>query len=214
MTKRLILVAGNIGAGKTSLAEKLAERLDWQVSYESVVDNPYLAKFYEDMAAWAFHLQIFFLGHRAEQHLAAAADPGSTILDRSIYEDFHIFARAQQRMQGVDGNDFNTYKRVFKLVVDNLPAPDLLIYLKCPIDVLLERIKERGRAMEKGITADYLSLLDILYAEWLAGYELSPVLTIHTNDLNFVEQPDHLDIVIQRINQTLAGKEEVIFTET
>jgi deoxyadenosine/deoxycytidine kinase len=211
MTKRFVLVAGNIGAGKTSLTERLGERLGWRTAYESVVDNPYLADFYADMRAWAFHLQVFFLGHRAEMHLALARSPESAIVDRSIYEDAEIFARASLKLGNVTERDYQTYRRVFDLVVNALPAPDLLLYLRTPVPVLLERIRARARDMEKGITAEYLELLDSLYEDWLARFDTCPVLTIRSDDLDFVHKPRHLATVIQRMNDKLAGKEEVRF---
>jgi deoxyadenosine/deoxycytidine kinase len=211
MTKRFVLVAGNIGAGKTSLTERLVERLGWRTAYESVVDNPYLADFYADMRAWAFHLQVFFLGHRAEMHLALARSPESAIVDRSIYEDAEIFARASLKLGNVTERDYQTYRRVFDLVVNALPAPDLLLYLRTPVPVLLERIRARAREMEKGITAEYLELLDSFYEDWLARFDTCPVLTIRSDDLDFVHKPRHLAIVIQRMNDKLAGKEEVRF---
>jgi len=211
MTKRFVLVAGNIAAGKTSLTERLGERLGWRTAYESVVDNPYLADFYADMRAWAFHLQVFFLGHRAEMHLALARSPESAIVDRSIYEDAEIFARASLKLGNVTERDYQTYRRVFDLVVNALPAPDLLLYLRTPVPVLLERIRARARDMEKGITAEYLELLDSFYEDWLARFDTCPVLTIRSDDLDFVHKPRHLATVIQRMNDKLAGKEEVRF---
>ncbi len=212
MTKRLLIVAGNIGAGKTSLTERIGARLKWQSAFESVADNPYLADFYEDMRSWSFHLQVFFLGHRAEQYLEIARSPQSAILDRSIYEDAHIFARALHYMGNLNERDYHSYRRVFDLVVASLPAPDLLIYLKAPVPVLIERIRRRGRDIETGITAEYLSLLESFYEDWLQTFDLCPVLTIRTDDLDFVHQSRHMDIVVKRIQDTLAGKEEVVFT--
>lgn len=214
MTKRLIVVAGNIGAGKTSLSERLGERLGWKTAFESVADNPYLGDFYQDMRAWSFHLQIFFLGHRAEQYLEMARSPQSAILDRSIYEDAHIFARALHHMGNLSERDYRAYRRVFDLVVASLPPPDLLIYLKAPVPVLIERIRRRGREIEKGITADYLSLLESFYDDWLQTFDICPVLTVRTDDLDFVHQSRHMDIVVQRIQDKLAGKEEVVFNSS
>ena len=207
MAKHLVLVAGNIGVGKTSLTERLGARLGWWTGYESVSDNPYLSDFYADMRAWAFHLQIFFLGHRADQYLEAARDPRSAILDRSIYEDAHIFARALQHMGNVSERDYLSYRHLYELVVNSLPAPDLLIYLRAPVQVLMERIRKRARNMETGITSEYLGLLDSFYDEWIAAFDLCPVLTIHTDNLDFVHQPQALDLVSQRILDKLAGKE-------
>ncbi len=211
MGKHLVLVAGNIGAGKTSLTERIGQRLGWRTAYESVADNPYLADFYADMGAWAFHLQVFFLGHRAEQHLELAHDPRSAIVDRSIYEDAHIFARALHHLGNLSERDYRTYLRLYRLVVRTLPPPHLLIYLKAPVEVLLERIRRRGRAIEQGITAEYLSLLDRFYDEWLAGFDLCPVLTLRSDDLNFVEKPEHLEIVLHKMQEKLSGKEEIVF---
>jgi deoxyadenosine/deoxycytidine kinase len=211
MANRLVLVAGNIGAGKTSLTERIGARLGWHTAFESVVDNPYLADFYADMRTWSFHLQIFFLGHRAEQYLQLTSMSQSTILDRSIYEDAYIFARALQHMGNLSERDYLAYRRVFDLVVSKLPPPDLLIYLNCPVSVLLERIQSRGRAIESGITEDYLSLLESFYNDWLQTFDLCPILTIRTDDLDFVHRSHHLDIVVKRIQDKLAGREEVIF---
>lgn len=211
MPKRIIVVAGNIGAGKTSLTERLGARLGWLTAYESVSDNPYLPDFYADMGQWAFKLQVFFLGHRADQYLQLAAQQKSVILDRSIYEDAFIFSRALHHMGNLDERDYLAYRRVFDLVVRNLPSPDLLIYLKCPVDVLMRRIQRRGRAIEGGISVDYLNLLDTFYDEWMAAFDICPVLAIRTDDLDFVNKLQHLDIVVQRIQEKLAGKEEVVF---
>ena len=209
MAKHLVLVAGNIGAGKTSLTERIGARLGWRSGFESVADNPYLSDFYVDMHAWSFHLQIFFLGHRAEQYLEASHDARSAILDRSIYEDFYIFARALHHMGNLAERDYLSYNRLFDLVVDSLPRPDLLVYLKAPVPVLMNRIHRRARNIETGISAEYLSLLDSFYDEWLAAFDLCPVLTIRSDDMDFVHQPQHLETVVQRIQDKLAGKEEV-----
>lgn len=209
MAKHLVLVAGNIGAGKTSLTERIGNRLSWWTGYESVADNPYLSDFYSDMHAWSFHLQIFFLGHRAEQYLEAARDARSAVLDRSIYEDAHIFARALHHMGNLAERDYLAYRRLFELVVDSLPRPDLLIYLKTPVQVLMNRIRRRARNMETGISPEYLGLLDSFYDEWLAAFDMCPVLTIKTDDLDFVNQPGHLETVVKRIQDKLAGKETV-----
>jgi deoxyadenosine/deoxycytidine kinase len=211
MTKRMILLAGNIGTGKTSLTERLAARLGWLAAFESVVDNPYLAEFYSDMRAWSFHLQIFFLGHRAAQYLELANSPQSAILDRSIYEDAHIFSRALHHMGNINERDYFSYRRVFDLLVAHLPPPDLLIYLKAPVSELMRRIQRRGRSIEGGITSDYLSLLETFYNEWMQSFDVCPVLTIPTNDLDFVHEDRHLDIVVQRIQDKLVGREELVF---
>jgi deoxyadenosine/deoxycytidine kinase len=209
--KRLILVAGNIGSGKTSLTERLGERLGWRTAYESVADNPYLPDFYADMQSWSFHLQIYFLGHRAKQHIEMAQDPRSAIIDRSIYEDAFIFARALHHMSSLNERDYLSYRQLFELVVRTLPVPSLLIYLKAPVSTLVERIRRRGRAMETTISPEYLALLDSFYEDWMRVFDLCPVLTIRSDDLDFVNQPKHLDTVMERIQEKLAGKEELVF---
>jgi deoxyadenosine/deoxycytidine kinase len=211
MVKRLVLVAGNIGTGKTSLTERLGARLGWRTSFESVADNPYLADFYSNMRQWSFHLQVFFLGHRAQQHLALANCPESAIADRSIYEDAYIFARALHHLGNLSERDYESYRRVFDQVVAGLPHPDLLLYLQAPVSVLMRRIGRRGRAIETGISADYLALLETFYEEWLQNFDLCPVLALRSDDLDFVHKPKHLDIVVQRIQDKLAGKEELVF---
>jgi deoxyadenosine/deoxycytidine kinase len=211
MTKHIVVVAGNIGVGKTSLTERIGSRLNWWTGYESVSDNPFLADFYSDMRAWSFHLQVFFLGHRAEQYLEAVNDSRSAILDRSIYEDFSIFARALHHMGDFSERDYLAYRRLFEIVMKGLPRPHLLIYLKAPVNVLMDRIRRRARNMETGITPEYLTLLDSFYDDWLGAFDLCPVLTIRTDDLDFVHQQHHLDTVIERIQNKLAGKEVVEF---
>lgn len=212
MAKHLILMAGNIVSGKTSLTERIGKRLGWHTAYESVANNPYLPDFYRDMRSWSFHLQVFFLGHRAEQHKALFKSPDSAIIDRSIYEDAHIFARALNHLGNLTDTDYQTYLKVYDLVTSNLPKPDLLIYLKTPVPVLMERIQKRAREIETGISADYLALLDRFYQEWMASFEQCPVLTILSADLDFVHEEKHLDIVVERIQEKLAGKEEISFS--
>lgn len=213
MTKRFLLVAGNIGAGKTTLTDRLATRLGWEGGYESVEKNPFLGDFYADMRQWAFHLQIYFLGDRAEQHRKLAVSPRSVIIDRSIYEDAHIFARAALHLGNVAEREYMAYRRLYDIVVGQLPAPDLLLYLDASVETLMERIHGRARDIETGITADYLGLLDSYYNDWLAGFDLCPVLTIPADDLNFVNNERHISIIIDRINEKLAGKDEVVFPE-
>ena len=211
MPKRLILVAGNIGSGKTSLTERIGARLSWLTAYESVVDNPYLPDFYANMREWAFHLQIYFLGHRPQPHLQMAQDPRSAIIDRSIYEDAHIFARALHHLGNINERDYQTYRHLYQLVVKRLPPPSLLVYLKAPVSVLMDRIQQRGREIETGIDEDYLTLLDTYYDEWIQSFDLCPVLTLRSDSLDFVHDPKHLNEVVNRIQHKLAGKEEIVF---
>jgi len=158
-------------------------------------------------------LQVFFLGHRAEQHLEMAEDPRSAIIDRSIYEDAFIFARALHDMGNISERDFHTYQKIYQMIVRTLPPPALLVFLNAPVEILVDRIKKRGRSIESGISPDYLQRLEIYYEEWLQSFDLCPVLTIKTDDLDFVHKPKHLDLVVRRIQDMLSGKEEMIFTE-
>jgi deoxyadenosine/deoxycytidine kinase len=169
MTKYLVVVAGNIGVGKTSLTERIGARLGWWTGYESVADNPYLADFYSDMHAWAFHLQIFFLGHRADQYMEAARDQRSAILDRSIYEDFYIFARALHHMGDMAERDYLAYRRLFDLVVNSTPRPNLLIYLKAPVNVLMDRIRRRARTADQAMPIAQLTFLPLSFISGVGG---------------------------------------------
>ena len=211
MPKHLILVAGNIGSGKTSLTERIGQRLGWHTAFESVADNPYLPNFYKDMKTWSFHLQVYFLGHRASQHLQMAKDPRSAIIDRSIYEDAYIFCRALNHLGNLNELDYQTYLSVFNLLIPTLPVPSMLIYLRCPVNVLMTRIHKRARDIESSITADYLALLESYYEEWMQTFDACPVLTIKSDDLDFVHKKKHMDVVMQRINNKLAGREELVF---
>lgn len=213
MAKHLVLVAGNIGSGKTSLTERIGARLGWRTAYESVSDNPYLPDFYADMSKWSFHLQVFFLGHRAEQHLEMAQDPRSAIIDRSIYEDAFIFARALHDMGNISERDYQTYRKIFDRIVQTLPPPSLLVYLKAPVEVLMKRIQMRGRDMEQGMDPNYLTRLENYYEDWMQAFDYCPVLTIRTDDLDFVHKHNHLDLVVKRIQDKLTGKEEMIFND-
>jgi deoxyadenosine/deoxycytidine kinase len=163
------------------------------------------------MRQWSFHLQIYFLGHRAEQHLEMWQDPRSSIIDRSIYEDAAIFARALNHLGNLNERDYQTYQKVFSLVTKTLPPPSLLIYLKAPVPLLMDRIRQRAREIETGIDAPYLELLDTFYEEWIQTFDLCPVLTLRTDDLDFVHQAKHLDTVVHVIQEKLAGKEEIVF---
>jgi len=212
MPKYFVVVAGNIGAGKTSLTKLMTERLGWDAFFESVDDNPYLADFYRDMKAWSFHLQVFFLGHRAKTHrYLRHQHPNSSILDRSIYEDAEIFARALHALGNLNKRDLNAYRSVYDEVIRSLPTPNLMIYLRATVPTLMERIRQRARGIETGITPDYLSLLNIYYEQWLEHFDLCPVLTIISDELDFVAHEQHLATIVNRMLDKLKGKEEISF---
>ena len=200
MDRQLVVVSGNLGTGKTTLIQRVGQNLNWHTVYESVEDNPYLEDFYGDMRTWSFHLQIYFLGHRAKQQLEVVAANNSVIMDRSIYEDANVFARALHSLGNITDRDYENYLRVFNLVVGVLPPPDLLIYLKSPIEVLIQRMHNRGLGFDyEGIGAEYLTLIDSFYEEWISTFDLCPVITINTNDFDYVNDEGSLEIIIERI---------------
>lgn len=211
--KKFVAVAGNIGVGKSTLVSLLCSKLgpDWQPFYEPVTENPYLADFYNDMAAWAFHSQVFFLTHRLRIHHKISVHPTSVFQDRSVYEDAEIFAQNLFLQGCIHPRDYETYRNLFETLVQFLPPPDLVIYLRASVPTLLKRIAQRGRDYERSISADYLAGLNKLYEKWISGFTLCPVLTIPTDDLNYVAHAGHLNLVVRKIQEKLTGKEEVIF---
>ena len=210
---KFIAIAGNIGAGKSTLVGMLSESLGWQPFYEPVTDNPYLADFYEDMQAWAFHSQIYFLTRRLRIHRQLMNVEGSVIQDRSVYEDAEIFAHNLHLQDSISERDYATYQELYKVLVEFLPPPDLVIYLKASVATLLDRIAIRGRDYERSISADYLSQLNQLYDNWVDEFSLCPVLTVPCDNLDFVSKPKHLALIIEKVKEMLTGKEEVSFDE-
>ncbi|MFH1447162.1 MAG: deoxynucleoside kinase [Chloroflexota bacterium] len=210
---KFIAIAGNIGAGKSTLVGMLSETLGWQPFYEPVTDNPYLADFYEDMQAWAFHSQIYFLTRRLRIHHQLMNIEGSVIQDRSVYEDAEIFAHNLHLQDSISERDYATYEELYKVLVEFLPPPDLVIYLKASVATLLDRIAIRGRDYERSISADYLSQLNQLYDNWVDEFSLCPVLTVPCDNLDFVSKPKHLALIIEKLTEMLTGKEEVSFDE-
>ncbi len=211
MTKYFIAVAGNIGVGKSTLTSLLSQRLRWEPFLEGVTENPYLADFYEDMAAWSFHSQIFFLASRLRNHRQLLERPDSVIQDRTVYEDAEVFAR-NLYLQGLMGErDYETYNDLYRAMTSILPPPNLVIYLRASVPTLKRRIEHRGRSFERRITDDYISQLNRLYEDWFEHFSLCPVLAIPADRLDFVANHDHLDLVIERILERLRGKEVVTF---
>ena len=209
--KKFVAVAGNIGVGKSTLVTLLSERLGWQPFYEPVNDNPYLADFYRDMRTWAFHSQIFFLTRRLRSHRQLADHPTSVIQDRSVYEDAEIFAHNLYRQSLIDERDYRSYRELYQVLTEFLPPPDLVVYLRASIPTLLGRIRARGRDYERQIEADYLTQLNYLYDDWIDRFRLCPVLTVPADQLDYVANSTHLDLIVCKIQEKLTGKEEVVF---
>jgi len=214
--KRFIAVAGNIGVGKSTLVGLLADRLSsdelpWKPFYEPVTENPYLSDFYRDMRTWSFHSQIFFLTRRLRIHRELIDCPTSAIQDRSVYEDAEVFARNLQRQDFFDVRDYQSYRELYQVLTEFLPPPDLVIYLRASVPTLVERIQQRGRDYERRINPEYLANLNALYEEWIYSFKFCPVLTVPADDLNYVAYPAHLDLIVQKVQEKLMGKDEVIF---
>ncbi len=209
--KKFVVVAGNIGVGKSTLVKLLGERLGWTRFLEPFAENPYLADFYRDMRAWAFHSQIYFLTHRLRIHRQLVNHPTSVIQDRSVYEDAEVFARNLSLRQMISERDFTTYCDLYQVLTEFLPPPDLVIYLRASVPTLRARIALRGRDYEREISTDYLTQLNDLYEAWIADFTLCPVLTVPADDLDYVARPDHLDLIYRKVQEKLSGKEEVSF---
>jgi deoxyadenosine/deoxycytidine kinase len=185
--KRFIAVAGNIGAGKTELVGFLCKRYDIKPFFEPNDTNPYLEDFYRDMKGYAFKSQIYFLTHKFRLHRELEKEPGTVLQDRTIYEDAEIFARNLYNSKAIDARDWKTYGELYEVVSRSLAPPDLMIYLRCPVKTLKERIKGRGRAMEQDIPTAYLARLNKLYENWFGRYDLSPVITLPTDRLDYLQ---------------------------
>jgi deoxyadenosine/deoxycytidine kinase len=209
--KKFVAVAGNIGVGKSTLVSLLCNRLGWQPFYEPVAENPYLADFYSDMRTWGFHSQIFFLTHRLRIHRQLLDHPTSAIQDRSVYEDAEVFAYNLYQQGSIQERDYGTYRELYEVLTEFLPPPDLVIYLRASVPTLLARIAQRGRDYEKQITGSYLGQINQLYEAWIAKFSLCPVLTVPADDLDYVANSGHLDLIVEKVQEKLTGKEEVIF---
>lgn len=205
MQKYFITIAGNIGVGKSTLTQLLADRLGWDPVFEAVAENPYLADFYADMARWAFHSQVFFLSRRLQQHHELLIRPNSAIQDRSVYEDANIFARNLYEQGAMSERDWQSYCDLYKTLTTILTPPHLVIYLKASIPTLQKRIIQRGRDYEQSISLSYLQRLNQFYDDWVHTFTLSPVLTIETDSLDYVHDNDHLDLIQARLETQLLG---------
>ncbi|MFD2908213.1 deoxynucleoside kinase [Flavobacterium ardleyense] len=200
-----IAVAGNIGAGKTTLTKLLAKHFKWEPHYEDVVDNPYLDDFYHQMERWSFNLQIYFLNSRFRQVLQIRESGKNIIQDRTIYEDAHIFAPNLHAMGLMANRDYNNYTSLFELMESLVGAPDLLIYLRSSIPNLVSQIHKRGRDYENSISIDYLSRLNERYEAWASTYDKGNLLIIDVDNIDFVNNPEDLGDIINRIDAEING---------
>lgn len=200
-----IAVAGNIGAGKTTLSELLAKHYKWIPHYEDVDENPYLNDFYNDMQRWSFNLQIYFLNSRFKQIIDIRKSGKTIIQDRTIYEDAEIFAPNLHSMGLMSTRDFNNYKSLFDLMISLVQPPDLLIYLRASVPTLVNQIQKRGRDYENSIRIDYLKQLNDRYDKWINHYKMGKVLTINVDDLDFTINPEDLSFIIDKIDAQIHG---------
>lgn len=199
-----VAIAGNIGAGKSSLTELLSHHYRWKAFFESVDNNPYLADFYEDMRRWSFNLQIYFLSSRFRHQKEILGQEVNFIQDRTIYEDVEIFARNLHEMGLMSNRDYSNYKALFKEMVAYLQPPDLLIYLRAQVPTLVRQIQSRGREYENTIRIDYLERLNQHYENWISEYSY-PKLIIDTDDLDFVHDKEDLGKIIDLVDQRIFG---------
>ena len=200
-----IAVAGNIGAGKTTLTELLSKHHKWIPQFEDVDHNPYLNDFYEDMPRWSFNLQVFFLNGRLNQLLEIYSGTETVIQDRTIYEDAHIFAPNLHDMGLMSKRDYNNYFQFFQTLKRMVQPPDLLIYLQASVPTLVGQIQKRGREYEENIRLDYLKRLNDLYNKWIDGYKEGSLLVIDVDKNKFPENEEHLGEIITRIDAQLYG---------
>ena len=200
-----IAIAGNIGAGKTSLTVLLHKHYGWEAHYEDVVENPYLDDFYAEMERWSFNLQIYFLNSRFRQILEIQKKGNDVVQDRSIYEDAHIFAPNLNAMGLMTHRDFKNYQAVFELMESLVKGPDLMIYLRSSISNLVSQIHKRGRDYENSISIEYLSRLNERYEAWVHNYDKGKVLIIDVDEINFVDNTSDLRTVIEKIDAELSG---------
>lgn len=202
-SKYFVSIAGNIGSGKSSLTRLISKKLGWTPYYESVQNNPYLRDFYGNMKRWSFQLQVYFLSHRFRIHKQILGSKKSVIQDRSIYEDVEIFARNLYLMGRMEARDYRNYRSLFFEMMDYLKPPDLVVYLKANVNTLLKQISSRGREFEKGIEKAYLERLNRSYGQWISNYKLGKVITIDTSSIDFVNNKQHFDIILDKITGVL-----------
>ena len=198
-------IAGNIGAGKTSLVELLSKHYKWEPHFEDVIHNPYLDDFYMHMERWAFNLQVYFLNSRFRQLMSLNRSEKSFVQDRTVYEDAYIFAPNLHSMGLMNQRDFNNYQSLFELMESMIKAPELLIYLRSSIPNLVNKIHKRGREYENSISIEYLSRLNERYEAWISTYEKGKLLVIDVDNLDFVKNKEDLGLIIEKIDAEMNG---------
>lgn len=204
-TVKHIAIAGNIGAGKTTLCSMLGKHFGWEVHYEDANSNPYLSDFYDDMQRWSFNLQIYFLNSRYQQIIDIQNGEHIVIQDRTIYEDARIFAPNLHEMGLMSKRDFENYSTLFQTMTSQIAAPDLLIYLKASIPKLVGHIHNRGREYEGNISLDYLKRLNQKYNDWIETYDHGKLLIIDADEVDFLKHPEDFGKIVQEINANLFG---------
>ena len=198
-SKFSIAIAGNMGVGKSTLTRLLTEELGWTAFYEAVDDNPYLADFYKDMPQWGFHSQLFFLSRRLRYHRQIVEHPKHVVQDRSVYEDAEVFARNLHQRSNISRRDHQLYRDLYEELIQIVPPPNLIVYLKASVTTLIERIHRRGRDFERDISPLYLQQLNELYNAWIEDFTLCPILTIETDLMDFVRFPADFASIKSRI---------------
>ena len=206
-----IAIAGNIGAGKTTLTELLAKHYKWTPHYEDVDENPYLNDFYNDMQRWSFNLQIYFLNSRFKQIIDIRKSGKTIIQDRTIYEDAEIFARNLFQRRNMSDRDYHVYRGLYQEFIQFLPSPDLIIYLKASVPTLIERIHRRGRDFEREVSPLYLQQLNELYNAWVEDFTVCPILTIPADDLDFVRFDADFVAIREKIIERLASQQKFVY---
>jgi deoxyadenosine/deoxycytidine kinase len=204
--KRSIAIAGNMGSGKSTLVEFLARTYGVVPFYEPNDENPYLADFYKDMKRWAFQSQLYFLSNKFRLHQELDRQPGVVALDRTVFEDAEIFATALYQMRKISRRDWQTYQGFYRAILDAIRPPDLMIYLRCSMRTLRQRIRLRGRAMEQDVPLAYLRRLDRLYEAWIDSYAMSDVLVLETDKLDYINDLIHRLDVMEQIENLLPGQ--------
>ncbi len=204
--KYFIAIAGNIGAGKSTLTRLLAESFGWQPFYEANAENPYLVDFYADMERWSFHSQVFFLGKRLEHHRQLLDHRGSVVQDRTVYEDAEIFARNLYEQGRMSERDYDAYRRLYQAVSAFVPPPNLIVYLQGSVTTLLKHIDQRGRDYERSMSADYMEQLNRLYDRWIDGWTACPVLHVPMDGIDFYNNPLDLENIKHSVENALLMK--------